>query len=130
MQRLPDFQGLQKRLQSLQGLRGAQPLQSLWQQRWLQRRRAMVIVGGESSDEFSLENMVFQGTVLGPPLWNIFYEDAKDAIREIMFEESVYADDLNAYRVFPESTGDRYKTMGSERSFHGRELPQHGGSAL
>jgi hypothetical protein len=68
---------------------------------WLRKRRAKVVVGGEASEEFDLENMVFQGTVLGPPLWNIFYEDAKVVVNELFFEESVYADDLNAYRIFP-----------------------------
>lgn len=48
-----------------------------------------------------LENMVFQGTVLGPPLWNIFYADAKAAIQELQYEESIYGDNLNAYRIFP-----------------------------
>jgi hypothetical protein len=60
-----------------------------------------VIVGGDASEEFTLENMVFQGTVLGPPLWNIFFEDAGDAIHEMHFEDIRYADDLNAYRIFP-----------------------------
>jgi len=67
---------------------------------WLRNRRARVIVGGESSEEFALENMIFQGTVLGPPLWNIFYQDAKRAIEEMMYEECVYADDLNAYKEY------------------------------
>jgi hypothetical protein len=44
--------------------------------------------------------MVFQGTVLGPPLWNSFYEDARHAVNEWFFSEVVYADDLNAYRIF------------------------------
>ena len=39
-------------------------------------------------------------TVFGPPLWNLFYEDAKKAIEEMHFKESVYAVDLNAYRIF------------------------------
>ena len=45
-----------------------------------------------------LYDMVFQGTVLGPQLWNLYFEDAADAIKEYMFEEIVYADDLNAYK--------------------------------
>ena len=43
---------------------------------WLRNRRAKVVVGGEASEEFELANMVVQGTVWGPPLWNLFYEDA------------------------------------------------------
>jgi hypothetical protein len=48
--------------------------------------------------------MVYQGTVLGPQLWNLYFEDAADAIREYMFEEIVYADDLNAYKELPGTT--------------------------
>jgi hypothetical protein len=48
--------------------------------------------------------MVFQGTVLGPQLWNLFFADVADAIREFMFEEVIFADDLNAYRILPSST--------------------------
>jgi len=48
--------------------------------------------------------MVFQGTVWGPILWNIFYEDARRAVNEVLFKEVVYADDLNAYRTFPSET--------------------------
>ena len=44
--------------------------------------------------------MVFQGTVLGPDLWNVYYEDAGKAIHELSYTEIVYADDLNAYREF------------------------------
>ena len=50
--------------------------------------------------------MVFQGTVLGPDLWKTFFEDAREAIREALYEESVYADDLNAYRVLPSTTAN------------------------
>ena len=32
--------------------------------------------------------------------WNLYFENAADAIREYMFEEIVYADDLNAYNEF------------------------------
>jgi hypothetical protein len=52
--------------------------------------------------------MVFQGTVLGPPLWNVYYSDASDAIREHDFHETVFADDLNCFRVFDGSIGDDY----------------------
>jgi hypothetical protein len=70
---------------------------------WLRSRRAHVVVGGSRSEEFTLSDMVFQGTVWGPPLWNAFYEDARRAINELMYTETVYADDLNAFRVFPAS---------------------------
>ena len=43
----------------------------------------------------TLEDMVFQGTVLGP-LWNAFFEDARIPINACGFNEVVYADHLTA----------------------------------
>ena len=40
--------------------------------------------------------MVFQGTMLVPQLWNLFFEDAANAIKEFFYEEVIFADDLNA----------------------------------
>ena len=71
---------------------------------WLQTRSAAVIVGGQRSTSFDIKNMVYQGTVLGPTLWNMFFADACDAIREYLFEEVVFADDLNAFREFGSGT--------------------------
>ena len=68
---------------------------------WLRPRTASVIVQGATSDALSMQDMVFQGTVWGPPLWNVFYADARHAIQAAGFEEVVYADDLNAYRAVP-----------------------------
>ena len=65
---------------------------------WLRERPAKVAVGGEYSKEMTLRNMVFQGTVWGPMLWNLFYEDAAKPVRDKGFTEVVYADDLNAYK--------------------------------
>ena len=69
-------------------------------QSWLQPRTAHVIVDGCSSKALQLSDMVFQGTVLGPPLWNVFYEDARIAVDSHNFEEVVYADDFNCFRLF------------------------------
>ena len=35
------------------------------------------------------QDMVFQGTVWGPPLWNVFYADARVAIQSAGFEEEI-----------------------------------------
>jgi Ni2+-binding GTPase involved in maturation of urease and hydrogenase len=70
---------------------------------WLQQRSAQIVVGGTFSDEMTLFDMVFQGTVSGPMLWNLFFEDARHAINDCFFTEVVYADDLNAYRIFPKT---------------------------
>ena len=50
--------------------------------------------------------MVLQGTVWGPILWNLFYEDARFAINKHGFNEIVFADDLNALRVYPGQCAD------------------------
>ena len=71
---------------------------------WLEPRTARVVVGGSGSKPFKIQDMVYQGTVLGPQLWNLFFADAADAIREFLFEEVIFADDLNAFRIIPGTT--------------------------
>ena len=63
---------------------------------WINARSAKVVVSGRGSERVVLENMVFQGTVWGPPLWNNFYADSAKPIRKQEFTEIVFADDLNA----------------------------------
>ena len=43
---------------------------------WLEDRVSNVVVSGFESIDEVLANSVFQGTVLGPALWNLFYSDA------------------------------------------------------
>ena len=73
---------------------------------WLDTRTAEVIVDGCASDPMVLDNSVFQGTVWGPPLWNVFYEDSRVPIQSQHFIETVFADDLNCFRSFPASCSD------------------------
>ena len=73
---------------------------------WLEPRQASVVVGGTRSKPFLIKDMVFQGTVLGPQLWNLFFEDAKRAINEFMYDEIIFADDLNAYKILPGGTSN------------------------
>ena len=47
---------------------------------------------------------MFQGTVWGPMLWNVFYADAARAIRVAAYTEIVFADDLNAFKAFKNGT--------------------------
>ena len=44
---------------------------------WLRDRIATILVSGEKSDPITLANIVFQGTVWGPCLWDLFFEDAR-----------------------------------------------------
>ena len=67
---------------------------------WLGEREALVVVGGKHAAALMLENMIYQGTVWGPWLWNVFYEDAKLALHKHDYTEIVFADDLNAFREF------------------------------
>ena len=54
----------------------------------------------------ALANMVFQGTVWGPPLWNIFFEDAHIPVNLAGFLDVFFADDLNCFRAFPAHAED------------------------
>ena len=67
---------------------------------WLEDRVAEVVVGGRSSGHERLADSVFQGTVLGSPLWNVFYADARHAVTDLGFVETVFADDFNAWKTF------------------------------
>ena len=64
----------------------------------------MFIVSGGQSAEAALTDLVFQGTVLGPPLWNIFYRDAVAAVKTIKLLEVVFADDFNCWKPFAAGT--------------------------
>ena len=67
---------------------------------WLRQRSAKVVVGGSFSIGMVLKDMVYQGTVWGPTLWNTFFEDARAAVNKTGFTEVVYADDLNSFKEF------------------------------
>ena len=73
---------------------------------WLAPRSAYVVCNGAVSDCISMSNMVYQGTVFGPSLWNEFYADARDPIMCSGFQEVVFADDLNAFKLFANSVPD------------------------
>ena len=66
-----------RRLVDKMRLKGVHPQLVRLIESWLRQRRANVIVGGEASIEFILRNMIYQGTVLGPILWNVFFEEAR-----------------------------------------------------
>ena len=67
---------------------------------WLNTREAVVVVDGAMSDKAVLQNMVFQGTVWGPPLWNTFFADARWPVQKTGFEDTFFADDLCCYYDF------------------------------
>ena len=55
-----------------------------------------------------MSDMVYQGTVWGPPFWNIFCADASNVLRLLNFIEIFYADDLNAFKAYDMSIPDYY----------------------
>ena len=67
---------------------------------WLRGRQGFVIVSGQQSSPMNLFNMVYQGTVFGPFLWNTFFGDCVGAIRGCGFEVVIYADDCNAFKAY------------------------------
>jgi len=67
---------------------------------YLQPRKASVAVEGVNSNEFDIANTVFQGTVLGPPLWNVFFSDVAQPAASTGGNPSLFADDLNVFQQF------------------------------
>ena len=59
---------------------------------YLNARSAVVTVDGAMSEAFSLANMVFQGTVLGPCLWNVFFNDVSKSVTKTGFDDTKFAD--------------------------------------
>ena len=49
---------------------------------------------GEASDLFIVMDMVFQGTVLGPPLWNFYFADVANPAKYNGGKEAIFVDDL------------------------------------
>ena len=73
---------------------------------YLDARAALVLVGGEHSSKLTLTNTVFQGTVLGPGLWNVFFKDVRVAAEHTGGRESKFADDLSVSKEYPKSTAN------------------------
>ena len=70
---------------------------------WLDDRLSQVATEGLSSDPRALLDSVFQGTVLGPPLWNLFFKDSNRSLTD-GFVDTTYADDKNAFKKFSRTT--------------------------
>ena len=67
---------------------------------YLSPRRGQVVVQGAFSDDFEIANSVFQGTVLGPPLWNSFFSDVSIPAMSTGGKGQIFADDLNVFQTF------------------------------
>ena len=71
---------------------------------WLSARHAFIELGKQMSEFIILTNQVFQGTVLGPLLWNAFFADSIVALEKNFFEGLYFADDLHAFKEFDRAT--------------------------
>ena len=71
---------------------------------YLSPRQGKVVVQGAASEPFVLDDMVFQGTVLGPPLWNTFFADVSVPASSGGGQAAKFADDLNVFQFFDKQT--------------------------
>ena len=76
---------------------------------WLEPRQSVVVLDGCSSAPQPLTNSVYQGTVLGSPLWNVHYADSNKAVQAEGFSEVVFADDLNCSKDMGPTTTETQK---------------------
>ena len=67
---------------------------------YLEPRQAQVVVEGVHSDSFEIQDTVFQGTVLGPPLWNLFFNDVTIPAGSTGGDPNMFADDLNVMQSY------------------------------
>ena len=74
---------------------------------YLAPRKGKVVVQGASSELFDLENSVFQGTTLGPPLRNSFFSDVAAPAKASGGKEAIFADDLNVFKQFARDTPEQ-----------------------
>ena len=73
---------------------------------FLEPRRAIVLVQGKCSREKVIDNEVYQGTVLGPPLWNVHFADVSVPVVRCGFRENKFADDLSCDKTYDKSVLD------------------------
>lgn len=71
---------------------------------YLEPRVGVVTIENVFSNLMVLSDTVFQGTVLGPPLWNVFFHDVAGAASARGGEEKMFADDLNIFHRFDQDT--------------------------
>ena len=67
---------------------------------YLEPRIGHVAVDGVLSEVMLLSDMCFQGTVLGPALWNSFFHDVAMPAESNGETAAMFADDLNIFKKF------------------------------
>ena len=73
---------------------------------YLLPREGFVTVEGALSKAMALSDMVFQGTVLGPSLWNAFFGEIADFVAEESQQTTLFADDLSVTTHCPEEVSN------------------------
>ena len=68
---------------------------------YLECREGYVAVEGVFSECMLLTDMMYQGTVLGPTLWNAFFSDVSDFVPEDGQHIQLFADDLKVEATCP-----------------------------
>ena len=63
-------------------------------------RNTIVRCGGYQGYPIRVKYFIYQCIICGPWLWNLFYEDARLALLMYEFQETLFADDINIFRVF------------------------------
>ena len=78
----------------------------------------MIAVDGANSDDIVLRNMIFQGTVLGPTLWNLFFSDLDDSVSGTDHIPHKFADDVSTTKTYEYATTDAaiYEDLGHSQS--------------
>jgi hypothetical protein len=74
---------------------------------YLLSREGFVRVEGALSEAMLLINMVFQGTVLGPSLWNAFFGDVATCVPQGEQQIKLFADDLTVMTHAPQLMNDQ-----------------------
>ena len=67
---------------------------------YLAPRSAFAVVDGCRPRKATIKDQAFQGTVLGPPLWNVFFRDIEFVTCRHGFREAKFADDLSVFKAF------------------------------
>ena len=73
---------------------------------FLAPRLARVAVDGSFSSDFVLQNMVFQGTVSGPSLWNINFANVHEPAERNGAQERRFAHDLSVSEAYPRTVAN------------------------
>ena len=87
-------------------------------------RLSQVAVDGALSYVIDLTNTVFQGTVLGPTLWNTFFNDVATEASSQGGREVLFADDLNTFKSYSlEVSNEDANQAAYKESLHAAKAP-------